>query len=541
MLLFLLACQPAPTPPATWYPTVQTLVNEQCADCHRSGGDAPFPLDTYETASAYADYMLAAMEDGSMPPWHADPACRSFEGERILSDDDIAAFRAWVEAGTPAGDASLNQPYVPSGAQSWTPTWSAQVPGYLPSDEQLDDWRCFLFPEIAFDEETWIIATDVEPGTSAVHHAIVYALGPAQVEAALAMDAADGGEGYTCFGGPLPTGDEPGTLASQGDGSGGFPNQLGAWIPGMEPAVLSDGTARQVPPGSLIVLQVHYNFQSSSPEEDTTTLSLLRTETTPTMLRKTTALVYFDLDIPANDPEASFTSTTPYYNDTPLQLVSFTGHMHQLGSSLSAAANGDTEACLVDIPDWDFHWQQRYSLPIEDAVVIQDGSRLDLTCTYDNSQANQPMVNGAQQTSVDVTWGESSTDEMCLLYMDRLEDYTPVADADAPVCEGVADCLASCTGSPTDCMLSCDAADSACLTCTLGSVSTCASSCALPLAADSECVRGCVYGSILLGGDMGSCLASECPDAYQSFQTCFDAVLENGACDAALADCGVAL
>ena len=52
--------------------------------------------------------------------------------------------------------------------------------------------------------------------------------------------------------------------------------------------------------------------------------------------------------------------------------------------------------------------------PVTEPVVLQPDDELVLTCSWDNSQANQPEVNGEQQASQDVAWGEGSTDEMCL-------------------------------------------------------------------------------------------------------------------------------
>lgn len=548
LLLSMIACGDGAEAPAeaVWYPNVQRMVNQQCADCHHVGGQGPFPLETYATASGTAQGMLAAMESGSMPPWHADPDCRHFEGERVLSDADLDLFRRWVEAGTPEGDPSLDAPYTPPERLTFEPTWSAEIPGYVPSNETLDDWRCFLFPEIEFNEETWLTGTHVVPATASVHHVLVYALSPTSVEAALTADAEDEGLGYTCYGGPIPQTASGGGGGGSGLGAalsatGGFPNQIAAWVPGTEPRVLTDGTAIQVEPGSLIVMQVHYNFQSASPEEDRSSLKLLRTETQPARLRKTSALLYRDLDIPQNDPDVQFTTSTPYYNDEPLELVSFTGHMHQLGANLSARAwdSSGEETCLVDIPDWDFHWQQRYSLAIEDAVLVQSGAKIDLTCGYDNSPANQPEVNGEQQTSQDVTWGESSTDEMCLMYVERLEDYTPLSASDAVACDGVDDCMSGCTGSETECLLACDAMDTDCLLCALTSVSSCALTCAASLAQDQECVQGCLMGAVMLDGDVNACLASECPSVHADFTGCLDEKVAKGDCVEELSACGV--
>jgi hypothetical protein len=43
-----------------------------------------------------------------------------------------------------------------------------------------------------------------------------------------------------------------------------------------------------------------------------------------------------------------------------------------------------------------------------------------MTCVYDNSQENQPVVNGLPKTSAEVRWGDNSTDEMCTDAMLRL-------------------------------------------------------------------------------------------------------------------------
>ena len=72
--------------------------------------------------------------------------------------------------------------------------------------------------------------------------------------------------------------------------------------------------------------------------------------------------------------------------------------------------------CLIDVPRWDFHWQQSYWLasPMPIAASGVDYDTFVLTCTYDNSERSQPTINGVRQAPRDVTWGENSSDEMCL-------------------------------------------------------------------------------------------------------------------------------
>ena len=72
---------------------------------------------------------------------------------------------------------------------------------------------------------------------------------------------------------------------------------------------------------------------------------------------------------------------------------------------------GETE-CLLDIPEWDFHWQSAHAL--QTSVILGGSDTLELRCRWDNSPENQVHVEGMQQPSVDVEWGDGSRDEMCL-------------------------------------------------------------------------------------------------------------------------------
>ena len=40
--------------------------------------------------------------------------------------------------------------------------------------------------------------------------------------------------------------------------------------------------------------------------------------------------------------------------------------------------------------------------------------RLNLSCRWDNSAANQPFVDGKQIEPTDLEWGDDTGDEMCL-------------------------------------------------------------------------------------------------------------------------------
>jgi hypothetical protein len=80
-------------------------------------------------------------------------------------------------------------------------------------------------------------------------------------------------------------------------------------------------------------------------------------------------------------------------------------HMHQLGKEIRGdleLADG-TEIPLIYIDNWDFHWQGAYFF--KEPVTMPYGSRIKLTCVFDNT------------TDRHVRWGESSEDEMCLMFV----------------------------------------------------------------------------------------------------------------------------
>jgi hypothetical protein len=87
--------------------------------------------------------------------------------------------------------------------------------------------------------------------------------------------------------------------------------------------------------------------------------------------------------------------------------------MHLLGSSIKIELNPGTssERILLDIPRWDFHWQNGYML--EEPVGARVGDVIRVTCRHDVGKrtSGQPGVPAEPRY---ILWGEGTTDEMCL-------------------------------------------------------------------------------------------------------------------------------
>ena len=141
------------------------------------------------------------------------------------------------------------------------------MPGsYTPSapyDVGTDDYRCFVLDH-ELEKDAWLTGTHVLPGNpDVVHHVILFQLPPGQAEAAEAKDAAEEGEGWTCFGG---TGLDQFTNVDDA-------SWIGAWAPGGEESVVKPGFGIRLAKGARIVMQVHYNLLAGQ-EPDTSAAQL---------------------------------------------------------------------------------------------------------------------------------------------------------------------------------------------------------------------------------------------------------------------------
>lgn len=519
----------------TYYADVLPLVQRECLSCHVEGGIAPFALDTYELVSETAVSVVGAIEAGYMPPWLPDDQCREYEHARGLSAEERDVFALWLAADMPEGDPA-DAPPPPEGPPVFEETDVARMAEpYTPDASRPDDYRCFVLDQ-DFTEDSFITGSEVVPGAAAlVHHVLVYAVRADQVPTIEAADTMDDGPGYTCFGGPFVQegSDETGNL--------GLIN-LGAWVPGMVPRVARDGRGIYVPAGSRIVMQVHYNLLAGDPEPDSTEFHVAVTTDPPEFHTTTFPTAILDLDIGAGEPSARHRATFRSYRSDPLRLIGVTPHMHLLGTSIGmnmvppTAETGDND-CLIQVPEWDFNWQQGYRFMADDEVMLQPGAGLELQCIYDNSETNQPVINGERLAPRDVEWGEGTLDEMCLLYVQYEEPWTGPPQQG---CDALPDCLAGCSDGDTQCLLSCEGLGGACRVCALEGTLGCAQSeCLTSLAPAAGCIQECILSYAMLGGSFDRCMATECPDTWPAARDCVSGVVDAGTCTAQLNGCGV--
>lgn len=379
----------APGPP-TFNKEVVRILQDNCQSCHRPGDIAPFPLMSYNDAVAMATQIKLMTQLRRMPPWKPAEGAGDFVGVRRLSQRDINTLAQWVDAGAPEGRRE-DLPPTPPAKSDWvlgTPdlVLAMSKPFTPPFDR--DEYRCFSIT-VPANDDLWISTIDFRPGDRGTVHHIVQYLDITGASAKLDKD----GSGFTCFGGPL---------VDDAD-------VLGAWSPGGRPTPLPDGTAIRLPKGARIVMQVHYSPHFGKVGPDRTEVGLYLTKTEVKKQLHYDAVFNTRLFIPANAANHKVEATKTLAQET--ELVSIYPHMHLLGQRIlvNAIRPDGTVEKLIDIPQYEFQWQGSYVY--RTPVRLPAGTRLHVESWYDNSTNNVLNPNSPPK---DVSWGEASTDEMCI-------------------------------------------------------------------------------------------------------------------------------
>lgn len=406
----------------TSHEDVKPIIDAKCATCHQPGQIAPFGLQTYDEVNTMKSLVKEAIVSKEMPPWPVAEGCNDIMHSAALPQEEIDLITKWIDDGAPEGDA--NNPGAPielpqQGISRVDLTLAMEGP-YTPGGYP-DDYRCFVM-EWPHTETTYTTGFQAYPGnTELVHHIACYLIAPNLADDARARLGDDPTQGYECFGGPNVSDDPLAPFVL-----------VGVWGPGMVASDFPAGTGLRVEPGSVIVMQVHYSTLNGFQED----LTAVEFKIDDAVEKEGAMLPFLDLDwpanltmrIPAGDPAATHSypadpTQNPIYSlytngvvkfNEPMVLYSSNLHMHERGKSTSTKiirADG-TEECLLDNPQWDFHWQFFY--PFRQETILYPGDQLHVECLWDNSQEVQPWVDGQQMPAQELNWGEGTVDEMCV-------------------------------------------------------------------------------------------------------------------------------
>ncbi|TMR98695.1 monooxygenase [Nonomuraea basaltis] len=302
-----------------------------------------------------------------------------------------------------------------------------------PPNGGTDDYRCFLIdPKLA--SQVSLTGAQFQPqNTDLVHHAIFFRLGPEQAKRAAELDAGTPGQGWTCF----------------GDAGVEEASWVAHWAPGTNEALLDPKYGYDLPPGSRLVMQVHYNLLGveGKPGTDRSGIRLRLTDQQLTPLE--TALFPAPVELPCTPKEsgplcdrtaavkdvgsrfgddateqvtelAEFCPAKPgptQHCDLPVEgpatMHALAGHMHLLGRAIKVELNPGTSKArtLLDVPNYNFDDQSLQLLP--EPVQVKKGDVVRVTCTHDAGlRALLPQLQKLPPRYV--VWGDGTSDEMCL-------------------------------------------------------------------------------------------------------------------------------
>jgi hypothetical protein len=390
----------------TYARDVAPILQRSCQGCHRPGEIGPFPLMTYAQARRWAAAIKDFTTRRVMPPWKPEPGVAEYANTRSLTAKEIATIAHWADAGAPLGDPKQLPP-PRKYAQGWTlgePDLILEpTEAYHVDADGTDDYRCFVLPT-HFPEDRYIAAVEVRPGNrSVVHHVTVQMDSTGRSKA---LDAAEPGPGYKSFGG----------IGVQSDG------MIAGWLPGIAPWTVPPGVATELPAGACIVMQIHYH-KSGKPETDRTRLGIYFSHGPVDKKLRIGKVRSKDIDIPAGARRHEVRASWVLPAD--ITVLSVIPHMHLLGREIRLIATlpDGTKKPMVWIKDWDFNWQESYVF--QKALALPEGTRLDLTAYYDNSDQNP---NNPNQPPREVTWGQQTTDEMLTALLRYTLDSEHLAD-----------------------------------------------------------------------------------------------------------------
>jgi peroxiredoxin len=363
---------------------VAPILQNRCQECHRPGQIGPMPLLTYNEVVPWADTIREVIEERRMPPWHADPQFGKFANDRSLSADERETLLAWLDLGTPKGEA-VDLPPPRAFVTGWTigkPDVVLSMAKEFDVPAEAPKWGIpykHIYVDTNFKEDRWVERAEAVAGAvEVVHHIVVF--------------VAPSGESFF-----------PGNPATP---------VLTGTAPGDMPMILPPGTAKKIPAGSQLVLQMHYTPNGRA-QKDRSSVGLIFAKKPPSDSVHTEPIAYPpSVRIPAGDANFPVEATFQFKQEG--RLLSFMPHMHLRGKDFQYEAiypDGKTET-LLSVPRYNFNWQSVYRL--EKPKSMPKGTKIHCLAHFDNSAKNP---NNPDPTKT-VYWVDQTWEEMMIGWID---------------------------------------------------------------------------------------------------------------------------
>lgn len=409
---------------------IAPIIAENCANCHREGGIAPFAMDSNLAVQGWSPMIREVVMTKRMPPGQIDNKVgHKMKNEMNLNDEEIQKLVRWVNAG-----AKVDSENDPLAALVWPTTkWSLgepdliiQVPEQaIPATGVVDYMDIPI--DLALQEDVWIKGSEVVPGDPAVLHHIITTVIPPEgapdfqqiLTDLLATLPAEKAQSIRAqLFAAIASGEQPnmGKIFQQipeldiGTFLGSSDPDLGSvagYAPGNSVSLNPPGVGGLLKAGTTLNLQMHYTTTGKE-TTDATEIGIYFYDEGQVPEERMSGGVgnAFSISIPAQAKDHKMELVTAVPEDA--EIYSLMPHMHFRGKHMkfTAVYPDGSEELLLSVPAYSFNWQLSHEL--EEPLLVPAGTKIIAVGAFDNSSQNDfnPDPN------VELNWGEQSWEEM---------------------------------------------------------------------------------------------------------------------------------
>ena len=409
---------------------IAPIIAENCAECHREGGVAPFAMDSSLAVQGWSPMIREVVMTKRMPPGQIDNKVgHKMKNEMNLSDEEMQKLVRWVNAGSPVqGDedplTSLVWPET-----KWTlgePDMIVKIPATTVPATGVVDYKD-LVVDLELDEDRWVRGSEVVPGAPEVLHHIITTVVPpgggedpqalflqainslpeeraAAIRAEMFAAVASGGQ---------PDIDKIFRENPEIDvgallGGGGVDQaSVAGYAPGNSVSLSPEGVGGLLKAGTKLSFQMHYTTSGKEMTDETEVGIYFYPEGYVPEERMSGGVGNaFTIAIPAGAKDHEMELVTYIPNDA--EIHSLMPHMHFRGKRMkfTAVYPDGSEEVLLSVPAYSFNWQLAHEL--EEPLSVPGGTKIIANGAFDNSSQNPYNPD----SSIEINWGEQSWEEM---------------------------------------------------------------------------------------------------------------------------------
>jgi len=400
----------------TFNKDIYPLVQSKCTPCHHPEGGAPFSLVNYQDVAKRASFIKEVVTSRYMPPWKPDNKYVHYANDRSLTQKEIDLFVKWADNKAPEGKkaaiAATAVKYETATKYSRKPDLVLKmVDSFLVQGDNRERFVIFKIPFELKEAENLEAIEFYSNNKALIHHAnyAVHEVADTSIDiyntdATVNLMEADR------------------TKVDQYKPYKKVMTYYGGWIPGTSYEYYPKEFGWVMPKRGVILFTVHF-APSALDEQSISGVNLFFKKTPITRPVKVISFgsggigekqispIFY---IKANTAKNFTLEVTNPGED--LSIMYVWPHMHYIGKNFKAyvvSPDGDTVK-LVNIPEWDFRWQEIYRF--KNLVKVPKGSVLHIEGLYDNTAENPANPNSPPKT-IFSEGSMKSTDEMMTLLM----------------------------------------------------------------------------------------------------------------------------